>query len=83
MSDRILIETTKRSTPQNYPSMKEWVLSVLFEHGMHTLDELGAFLPQANWAQLFLALDGLSREGIIELRRVGQGEYGLTLRDPG
>ena len=83
MRGRTLMVGTQRSTLQECPSMKEWVLSILYERGMQTLDDLGAWLPQANWAQLFLAIDSLSRDGIIELRRVGQGDYLLSLRDPG
>src|SRR5678816_2107200 len=83
MSDRDLVERTQRATVQDCPSMKEWVLSLLYERGMQTLDDLGAWVPQANWAGLFLAIDRLSREGTIELRRIGRGEYALRLRDPG
>jgi len=82
MIDSTLVKRTERFTLQDCPSMKEWVLSILYERGMQTLDDLGSWLPQANWAGLFLAIDSLSRDGIIELRRIGQGDCVLTLRDP-
>jgi hypothetical protein len=62
--------------------MQEWVLSIHHEHGMHTLDEVGMLVPPGNWAQLFLAIDSLSRDGPIELRWFRHGEYLLTMRDP-
>jgi hypothetical protein len=49
MNETTLMETADRLSLQQYPSMKEWVLSILHEHGMHTLDELGLLLPRANW----------------------------------
>jgi hypothetical protein len=71
----------KEATLTAYPSMQEWVLSMLQEHGVCSIDELGALLPGANWSQLFLAIDGLSRDGAIGLRSVGDGEYLLNVRD--
>jgi len=81
MSEGNLVERTERFTVQDYPSMKEWVVSILYERGMHTLDDLGAWIPEANWTRLCLAVDSLSRDGTIELRRSGQGGYALYLRD--
>jgi hypothetical protein len=71
----------QEATLTAYPSMQEWVLHTLQEHGVCTLDELGALLPDANWAQVFLAIDHLSRDGAIGLRSLGNGEYLLNLRD--
>jgi hypothetical protein len=72
----------KEATLTAYPSMQEWVLSTLQEHGVCSLDELGALLPGTNWSQLFLAIDRLSRGGAIGLRSLGNVEYLLNLRDP-
>ena len=81
MKETILMEKadeasglTGRPSPQQCPSMKDWVLGVLQEGGGQTLDELGSLLPSANWAQFFLAIDRLSRDGEIGLRLVGNGE---------
>ena len=64
------------------PLMEEWVLNILRQRRLHTLDQLGLLLPAANWAQLFLAVDRLSRSGAITLRSNGQGEYLLSLKSP-
>jgi len=62
------------------PTVEEWVLGVLEKNGMQTLDELGMALPSANWAQLFLAVDRLSRCGAITLWSSGRGEYLLRIK---
>jgi hypothetical protein len=72
----------KEATLTAYPSMQEWVLNTLQEHGVCSLDELGALLPGTNWSQLFRAIDRLSRGGAIGLRSLGNGEYLLNLKDP-
>jgi hypothetical protein len=88
MKETILIERTDevsvitgRVSLQQCPSMKGWVLGILHEHGRQTLDEIGVLLPHANWAQLFLAIDKLNRDGAIGLRSIGHGEYLLNLRE--
>jgi hypothetical protein len=60
---------------QEKPSIDEWILTVLQEHGTQTLDHLGTLLPQITWAQLFLAIDRLSRSGKISLWSPGFGDY--------
>lgn len=62
------------------PTVEEWVLGMLEEKGMQTLDQLGLSLPSANWAQLFLAVDRLSRAGAITLWSNGRGEYLLNVK---
>lgn len=62
-------------------SMEEWLLNVLEHQGMQTLDQLGLLLPAGNWAQLFLALDRLSRSGNIVLWSNGRGEYLAKVKD--
>lgn len=64
------------------PSVDEWIVGHLQEHGDRTLEELGASLPNVNWAQLFLAIDRLSRAGTISLIACGRGEYVLRTRAP-
>ncbi len=36
-----------------------------------TVEELLGEIPELSWAQLFLAIDVLSRRGVIQLRRQG------------
>ena len=85
MKERMLMERGETSAAavvaslHQCPSMREWVLSLLRERGAQTLDEVAALLPSTNWAQLLLAIDNLDRQGAIELRFVGDGEYLLNL----
>jgi hypothetical protein len=71
------------------PSVEEWVLGTLQEGGPQTLDQLAESLPEANWAQLLLAIDRLSRHGDISMRSHPPGDYLIALQpsvpacDPG
>jgi hypothetical protein len=62
------------------PSVQEWVLGTLRERGSQTLDQLGDALPSANWAQLLLAIDRLSRQGDIAMRIHAHGDYLVALK---
>lgn len=64
---------------QEQPSIDGWVLDALHQHGAQTLDQMANLLPERNWAQLFLAIDRLSRSGKISLSTRGVGEYLITL----
>lgn len=66
---------------QSRPSVDEWVIGVLRQHGTQTLDQLGRLLPEANWAQLFLAIDRLSRTGAVTLWSPGFGDYLISVND--
>ena len=61
------------------PSVEEWVLAQLTERGAQSLDQLGGSLPEMNWAQLFLAVDRLSRCGLVSLRPARQGDYLVSM----
>ena len=61
------------------PSIDEWVLDALQQHGAQTLDQMAQLLPEINWAQLFLAIDRLSRSRKISLWSPGFGVYLVTL----
>jgi hypothetical protein len=69
----------RRAMVQEKPSIDEWVLSTLQQHGTQTLDQIGKLLPEVNWAQLFLAIDRLSRAGKISLWSPGFGDYLITV----
>jgi hypothetical protein len=62
------------------PSVEEWVLGTLRERGPQTLDQLAASLPEANWAQLLLAIDRSSRQGDITVRIYAHGDYLIALK---
>jgi hypothetical protein len=68
-----------RTVAQEKPSIDEWVLDALQQHGTLTLDQMGTLLPGTNWGQLFLAVDRLSRSGKISLWAPGFGDYLITL----
>jgi len=61
------------------PGRHEWLLEILKCNGPQTLDALAASIPSPTWAQLFLAVDTLSRSGAITLRSIGRGEYLVSL----
>jgi hypothetical protein len=61
------------------PERQAWLQEILERTGPQTLDALGASIPSASWAQLFLAVDGLSRSGAITLRSIGRGTYLVSL----
>ena len=63
----------------NEPERYEWLLEILERKGPLTLDALAASIPSPTWAQLFLAVDTLSRSGAITLRSIGRGEYLVSL----
>lgn len=47
------------------------VLNMLQRHEIFMMDDLIVGRPDFSWAQLFLAIDRLSRKNLISLRRVG------------
>lgn len=65
--------------PNKKPSVDEWVLGAVHENGTLTLDQIGKLLSQVSWAQLFLAIDRLSRTGQISLWSPRGGDYLITV----
>jgi hypothetical protein len=61
------------------PAVEEWVLGILRARGPQTLAQLEEALPVWKWAQLLLAIDRLSRQGAISLRRHDSGGYLIAL----
>jgi hypothetical protein len=68
----------RRTMVQEKPSIDEWVLAALQQYGTQTLDQMSNLLPEINWAQLFLAIDRLSRSRKISLWSPGFGDYLIT-----
>jgi hypothetical protein len=54
-----------------YAEAEQAVLDMLRSYEMLTMEDLMIGQPQYSWAQLFLAIDVLSREGTIALHRQG------------
>jgi hypothetical protein len=53
--------------------------SVIHQHlariGTCSLDELAALLPDYSWAQVFAAVDRMTREGTVTLKHPGPFHY--------
>ena len=51
----------------------------LARHGTCSLDELADLLPGYSWAQVFAAVDRLTREDTVSLQHLGPFHYLLSL----
>ena len=58
------------------------LLEIITQSPNCDVEELTVRCPQATWNQVFLALDTLSREGRVTLRRQGPGRYNVGLAPP-
>ncbi len=54
-----------------YQEAEQAVLDMLRSHKMLTMEDIVSAKPEFSWAQLFLAIDVLSREGAIAFHRQG------------
>jgi hypothetical protein len=63
--------TSAESSPQRVGTPESHVLALLRDGGFHTIEELLEEAPEFSWAELFVAMDSLSRNAVIELRRQG------------
>ena len=61
--------------PQNNPhrlsTPESRLLDLLREGEPYTVEEVLEEAPEFTWVQLFVAMDSLSRNGMVELRREG------------
>jgi len=57
----------------------EVVLNMVQRYGVLMMDDLIIGRPDFSWAQLFLAIDRLSRKNLIGLRRMGQSYQICTI----
>ncbi len=62
------------------PSLDEWLLSIVAGQEEHTVDASSRRLSEADWAQVVLVIDRLSRTGKIALWPIPQGDYRITLK---
>ena len=60
-------------------SLESAIHQQLARVGTCSLDELAALLPGYSWAQVFAAVDRLTREGTVSLRHPGPFHYILSL----
>ena len=47
------------------------LLDLLRDEESYTVEEVMGVAPEFSWTQLFMAMDSLSRRGMVELRREG------------
>lgn len=66
----------------NGPKTAGLIESVIFQElqrsGTCTFEELVNALPGYSWSQVFLAVDQLSRDGRLQLKRQGRFDYRIT-----
>jgi DNA-binding transcriptional regulator PaaX len=60
-------------------SIESAIHQQLARAGTCSLDELAALLPGYSWAQVFAAVDRMTREGTVALKHPGQFRYLLSL----
>ena len=65
--------------PTNVSAQEEAVLEMLQRTGPCYLDNLALQLPNFSWSQVFLAVDRMSREGLVLLQRRTCSAYYVAL----
>jgi hypothetical protein len=59
--------------------LEETIRETLQKTGPCCLDDLVHTLPQFSWGEVFLAVDRMSRDGRLLLRRLGSSTYQINL----
>jgi hypothetical protein len=62
---------SSQSSPFRLGTPESYLLDLLRDGRAHTVEELLTKAQEFSWAQLFVAMDSLSRSGMVELRRNG------------
>ena len=65
--------------PMDKPSLDEWILGALQRRRSQTIDQLAVSLGDVNWSEFFLAIDRLTRSGVILLWPSPIGDAVLSL----
>ena len=66
---------THANRPQQYPPIESMILQELQRSGACTFEKLVSALPDYSWSQVFMAVDRLSRDGLLQLKRQNQFDY--------
>jgi len=66
-------------TPTSVPSVDSVICQEVTSLASCTLDELTQRLQTYSWAQVFEAVDRLSRQGTLRLTRTGRFGYALSV----
>ena len=62
--------------------LEEAVVEILERSEPCCLDDLVTQLPDHNWSAVFAAVDAMSRDGRLSLRRVSKSSYQISLLSP-
>jgi len=60
--------------------VEEAIIEQLRLRGPCCLDDVATYLPDFSWAQVFLAVDRMSRNGKLLYYRLGSSAYQIALR---
>lgn len=60
--------------------IEEAIIEQLRLRGPCCLDDVATYLPDFSWAQVFLAVDRMSRKGGVLYYRLGSSTYQIALR---
>lgn len=72
-----------RTEPESASGVEQRLLDALTVKGAQTMEQLASLQPTVSWAQVFLAIDRLSRSGLVFLRRDGGCRYCVSLKRTG
>jgi hypothetical protein len=67
------------STAQSF--IENAVIDILAHTGPCTIDEVAQSLPAHNWSEVFFAVDNMSRDGRLVVRRPSGSVYQLSLSE--
>lgn len=62
--------------------VEEAVVEILKRSESCCLDDLVTQLPDHTWSAVFAAVDAMSRDGRLSLRRIARAEYRISLLSP-
>jgi hypothetical protein len=65
--------------PTNASAQEKAVIEMLRRTGPCCLDDLVTYLPNLSWGEVFVAVDRMSRDGRLLIRRLGYSSYQITL----
>ncbi|MFM8552545.1 MAG: hypothetical protein ACKOCD_09635 [Nitrospiraceae bacterium] len=68
-----------QTEPEPASRVEQRLLTTLRVQGEQTMEQLASVLPTVSWSQVFLAVDRLSRSGLVSLRRDGGCRYSVSL----
>lgn len=71
------------SDRESNTSVEQRLLGALKTRGAQTIEQLASSQPTVSWAQVFLAIDRMSRAGMVFLRREGGARYCVSLNRGG